>query len=142
MLILPPLRTKGDAAHLVPLSEPAMAILKSVEQNDSEFVFLTVTGRQINDWASRKLLLDNRLGDTFEAWRVHDLRRTCRTGLSKLRIAPHISEAVLGHAAPALIRTYDVHDLADEKRHALEAWGSVVQRLVNPEDNVVTMRRS
>ena len=56
---------------------------------------------------------------------MHDLRRTCRTGLSRLRIAPHVAEAVLGHAAPAIVRTYDVHDLADEKRHALEAWAGL-----------------
>ena len=67
MLILPPGRTKTDTPHLVPLSEPAMAILKSVEQNDSDFVFPTVTGRKINDWASRKLRLDQTLGDAVRA---------------------------------------------------------------------------
>ena len=122
MLILPPSRTKTDTPHLVPLSEPAMAILKSVEQNGSEFVFVTVTGRKFTIWASRKLRLDRTLGTAVRPWRVHDLRRTCRTGLSRLRIAPHVAEAVLGHAAPAIVRTYDVYDLADEKRHALEAW--------------------
>ena len=58
-----------------------------------------------------------------------------------LRIAPHVAEAVLGHAAPAIVRTYDLHDLADEKRHALEAWAGLVQRIVSDEDNVVAMRR-
>jgi hypothetical protein len=77
----------------------------------------------------------------FALWRVHDLRRTCRTGLSKLRIAPHVAEAVLGYAAPAIVRIYDVHDLADEKRHALEAWAGLVQRIISDEDNVVALRR-
>ena len=141
MLILPPSRTKTDTPHLMPLSEPAMAILKSVEQNDSEFVFPTVNGLKIANWSFLKRRLDSTLGKAVRPWRVHDLRRTCRTGLSRLRIAPHVAEAVLGHAAPAIVRTYDVHDLADEKRHALEAWAGLVQRTVSDEDNVVAMRR-
>lgn len=52
-----------------------------------------------------------------------------------------MAEAVLGHAAPAIVRTYDVHDLADEKRHALEAWAGLVQRIISDEDNVVALRR-
>ena len=52
MLILPPSRTKTDTPHLVPLSEPAMAILKSVKKNDSEIVFPTVTGLRITNWVS------------------------------------------------------------------------------------------
>ena len=41
----------------------------------------------------------------------------------------------------ALVRIYDVHDLADEKRHALEAWAGLVQRIISDEDNVVALRR-
>ena len=141
MLILPPSRTKTDTPHLMPLSEPAMAILKSVEQNGSEFVFPTVTGLKIANWSFWKRRLDSTLGAAVRPWRAHDLRRTCRTGLSRLRIAPHVAEAVLGHAAPAIVRTYDVHDLADEKRHALEAWAGLVQRTVSPVDNVVAIRQ-
>ena len=51
MLILPPSRTKTDTPHLMPLSEPAMAILKSVEQNGSEIVFPTVRGLKIANWS-------------------------------------------------------------------------------------------
>ena len=141
MLILPPSRTKTDTPHLMPLSEPAMAFLKSVQQNGSEFVFPTVTGLKIANWSFWKRRLDSTLGKVVRPWRVYDLRRTCRTGLSRLRIAPHVAEAVLGHAAPAIVRTYDLHDLADEKRHALEAWAGLVQRIVSDEDNVVAMRR-
>jgi integrase len=53
---------------------------------------------------------------------LHDLRRTCRTGLAKLKIAPHVSERVLNHAQDKIAGTYDVHDYLDEKREALEKW--------------------
>jgi integrase len=142
LLILPSSRTKTETAQLVPLSEPAMAILKPLFRDgfrDGDLVFRSLTGRQINAWGSLKPRLDKALGEAMRPWRVHDLRRTCRTGLSRLRIAPHVAEAVIGHSAPAIVRTYDVHDLADEKRHALEAWGSFVLRIVSPEANVIPL---
>ena len=46
-----------------------------------------------------------------------------------------------GTCRTGIVRTYDLHDLADEKRHALEAWAGLVQRIVSDEDNVVAMRR-
>ena len=141
MLILPPSRTKTHTPHLMPLSEPAMAILNSMERTHPDLVFPTVTGLKIANWSFWKRRLDSTLGAAVRPWRAHDLRRTCRTGLSRLRIAPHVAEAVLGHAAPAIVRTYDVHDLADEKRHALEAWAGLVQRTVSPVDNVVAIRQ-
>jgi integrase len=55
-------------------------------------------------------------------WDWHDLRRTVRTNLSRLRVAPHVAELVLGHAVTGLIKVYDLWDYADEKRDALERW--------------------
>jgi hypothetical protein len=34
----------------------------------------------------------------IEAFTLHDLRRTCRTGLSRLKVKPHIAERILKHA--------------------------------------------
>jgi integrase len=59
------------------------------------------------------------------AFTLHDFRRTCRTGLSRLKIAPHIAERVLNHA----IETYDVHDFMDEKREALDKWAAHLKGL-------------
>jgi hypothetical protein len=39
-----------------------------------------------------------------EEWTLHDIRRTVRTGLGKLGVAPHIAEAVLNHLPAKLIR--------------------------------------
>jgi integrase len=61
---------------------------------------------------------------------LHDLRRTCRTGLAKLKVAPHIAERVLNHAQERIPGTYDTHDYLDEKRAALELWAAHLQRLI------------
>jgi len=58
----------------------------------------------------------------ISAFTLHDLRRTCRTGLAKLKVEPHIAERVLNHAQEKIAGTYDVHAYLDEKRAALEKW--------------------
>lgn len=63
------------------------------------------------------------------AFTLHDLRRTCRTGLAKLGVEPHIAERVLNHAQEKIPGTYDVHDYVDEKRAALVKWADHVEAL-------------
>lgn len=60
----------------------------------------------------------------IQAFTLHDLRRTCRTGLARLKIEPHIAERVLGHAQEKIQTTYDTHAYLDEKRAALEKWAT------------------
>jgi integrase len=61
---------------------------------------------------------------------LHDLRRTCRTGLARLRVEPHIAERVLNHAQERIAGTYDVHDYLDERRAALDRWADHLRGLV------------
>jgi len=63
-------------------------------------------------------------------WTLHDLRRTVRTGLGKLGIAPHVAEAVLNHLPPKLIRTYDRNKYESEKRVALDQWATHLKTIV------------
>ena len=76
-------------------------------------------------------------------WTLHDLRRTLRTGLSRLGIRPDISERVIGHAVGGTLgQTYDTHEYRAEKLAALEAWNAHVMAAVEGRDaeNVVTLR--
>jgi integrase len=60
---------------------------------------------------------------------LHDLRRTCRTGLARLKIAPHVAERVLNHAQEKIPGTYDTHDYLEEKREALNKWAAHLEGL-------------
>jgi hypothetical protein len=62
----------------------------------------------------------------------HDLRRTLRTGLSKLRVDRDIREAVLAHTRPGVEGVYDRYDFQAEKMDALERWTAYVQGLASP----------
>jgi hypothetical protein len=44
----------------------------------------------------------------IEDWRLHDLRRTLRSGLAELGVSYEIAERVIGHTMPQLERTYNV----------------------------------
>ncbi len=63
---------------------------------------------------------------------LHDLRRTCRTGLGKLKIPPHIAERVVNHAQEKMVATYDTGEYLDEKRDALDKWAKHLKSLAEP----------
>ncbi|WP_372783491.1 tyrosine-type recombinase/integrase [Phenylobacterium sp.] len=78
----------------------------------------------------------------LEPWRFHDLRRTFATGLARLKIPVHVTEAVLNHKTGTIsgvAAVYNRYDYADEKRAALAAWGAYVERLTSatPSGNVI-----
>ena len=79
------------------------------------------------------------------AWRLHDLRRTCASGMARLGINLPVIEKVLNHASgtfAGIVGVYQRHSFADEKRAALEAWGNFVAALVEskPPSKIVRLR--
>jgi integrase len=123
-------RTKNGEPHHIPLSKPALAILKGGKRI-GPFVFTFSGTNPVTGWSQTKCRLDELVG--IPAWRIHDLRRTAATGLQKLKTPLQVTEAILGHTAGSragVIGIYQRHDYADEKRAALEAWGAHVTKLV------------
>ena len=91
----------------------------------------TTAGRGlISGW---KPALDKEL-QFAEPWRIHDLRRTVRSGLSLLSVPPHIAELVIGHVAGGIVKVYDTYDYVAEKRDALNRWANHLMRVVGESD--------
>ena len=67
---------------------------------------------------------------------IHDIRRTVRTGLSRLGVDETTAEIVIGHV-PGIVKVYDLHDRLDERREALTRWADYVARLMDPDCNVI-----
>lgn len=65
----------------------------------------------------------------IEPFTLHDLCRTCRTGLGRLKIPPHIAERVLNHSQEKMVATYDTGEYLDEKRAALDKWARHLRSL-------------
>ncbi|MEI6537710.1 MAG: hypothetical protein WCN98_20365, partial [Verrucomicrobiaceae bacterium] len=83
-------------------------------------------------------------GEPMAEWRVHDLRRTLATGLQRLGVRFEVTEAVLNHISGSkggVAGIYQRHDWKDEKRAALAAWASHVDRLLSgaPRSNVIQL---
>jgi integrase len=132
--LIPAENAKNGREMIVPLSDWAVREFEALKRSakKSPWVLPTV-GRepsgvrhvhpqQLTTSLSRCSARFSRAG--IEAFTLHDLRRTCRTGLAKLGIEPHIAERVLGHAQARIAATYDVYSYADEKRAALERWAA------------------
>jgi integrase len=142
-ITLPAERTKNKTAHTVPLSDTALAILKDIPRRaNRDFVFGIGQGGY-SGWSKSKADLDA-VVKLKEDWTLHDLRRTVRTGLGKLGIAPHVAEAALNHLPPKLIRTYDRNTYLVEKKTALDLWASHLMVAVAQASgaNVTTLRKA
>ena len=97
-ITLPGLRTKNKRSHIIPLSEPARAIIASIKPSKRIHVF----GRDdsgFHGWSKCRYRLDEKLGDAVADWVLHDLRRTAATRMAELGVQPHIIEAVINHVS-------------------------------------------
>jgi integrase len=64
-------------------------------------------------------------------WCLHDLRRTCASGMARLGVAPHVVEAVLNHKSGqvrGVAAVYNRYSYAAEKAAALDLWAEHVER--------------
>jgi integrase len=162
--IVPAARMKGKDGravdHVVPITADIAAILESLPRFKSgDYLFSVTFGKSpvwVSDKAKKRIdarmlrtlqAMAHRRGDdpsrvTLPPWVNHDLRRSLRTGLSKLRIDRDIREAVLAHTRPGVEGVYDRHDYQAEKKDALERWAAYVQSLATPAvtTNVVRLR--
>jgi integrase len=129
MIVLPPERTKNSREHSLPLSRQAQAILECLpHRNTTGFLF---GKRGFSDWDRGKQELDQRLG--IAPYRLHDLRRTCATGMAELGVQPHIIEAVLNHVSGhkgGVAGIYNRAKYEGEMRDALTKWADHVEALI------------
>lgn len=76
-------------------------------------------------------------------WRMHDLRRTARSLMSRAGVRPDIAERVLGHAVGGVEGVYDRHSYDVEKADALRKLAGLIERIANPpSDNVVPLHEA
>jgi integrase len=138
---LPAARTKNGRPHVVPLSSQAWSIIDAMPRiSGCDFVF---AGDRIG-YHRAKQRLDQRMPGVGP-WVLHDLRRTCATGLQKLGVRLEVTEAVLNHTSgtrSGIVGVYQRHDWAAEKSDALQRWADRIDALVTGKsgNNVYKMR--
>jgi len=127
---LPKARTKNEKQHIVHLSSQAIAVLKR-KKKQGPFVFSVHETKSFRNFAFAKRKLDDVSG--VKNWRLHDLRRTCVSGMARLGIPPHVADKVLNHQSGTIsgvAAVYQRHDFLDERKVALDRWGDHVAKIV------------
>jgi integrase len=128
--IIPKSRTKNGKAHIVHLSDQAMGVLKRADRQ-GPLVFSLLGTKPFQDFSRAKSLLDQFSGVT--GWRLHDLRRTCVSGMARLGVAPHVADKILNHQAGTIsgvAAVYQRHEFLSERRAALDVWGAHIDQVL------------
>jgi integrase len=156
---IPRAKAKNDRAHVVHLSELAVEIIDELPKisrrradgagtEPSPYLF-TTNERPVSGFSKAKDRLDKHMvrllraefeetgqdpgKAQIEGWILHDLRRTAATGMARLNIAPHVVDRILNHVSGTIrgvAAVYNRHAYLEERKAALEAWGSYVENLV------------
>jgi integrase len=136
--VIPAARCKTARDVLVPLSRAAQAIVRDMPRlGNGDLVFTTDGRTAIGSFSRSKRAIDLASGVT--GWTIHDLRRTARTLLSRAGIDADVAERCLGHAVVGVRAVYDRHQFEEEKRRAFEALAAQIERIVNPQPNIVAL---
>jgi len=139
---------KNDAERHVQLPTQAVEFLKQLRLVTDEYLFASErTGKPIQQKSLTEIKwhLQNpekvKTGSYLQPhqlwpkdmknWVPHDLRRTVRTGLSKMGCRSEVGEAILGHSRKGIDGTYDLHGYEAEARKWLQKWADYIDVLTS-----------
>jgi integrase len=94
------------------------------------YVFTSTASTPIRQFSSPKAKLDAASGVC--GWRLHDLRRSARSLMSRAGVNSDVAEKCLGHSRGDIIERYDLHKYLDEMRHAFELLSAQIETIINP----------
>lgn len=143
---LPGERTKNAHAHVVPLSDMAVAIIEEAmaDSGEGDVVFPCGKGSLSPVAVARTILRANatqRFG--IAPWSAHDLRRSALTQMARLGVAPIVLGHVANHRtttrAGVTLAVYTHYAYNSEKRAALDLWADRLAGIV-ASATVVPMR--
>lgn len=127
---IPKSRTKNAKVHVVHLCEQSLDVLKRARRQ-GPLVFSLLGTKPFQEFSKAKSVLDQLSG--VSGWRLHDLRRTCVSGMARLGVAPHVADKILNHQSGTIsgvAAVYQRHEFLAERRTALDLWGAHIGRLI------------
>jgi integrase len=138
---IPAARAKNGREHNIPLAQLALAVLADLQAEHglrlerdrkenpqaepSRWLFPAFRkdrDTHIEDKAAAHAIRRNREFLELPPFAVHDLRRSVRTGLARLRVDAITAKKLLNHKLEGMDAVYDVHPYTEEKREALTRW--------------------
>jgi len=119
-------RMKAGAEHIVPLSKPALSLLRSIPRVDgAEYVFPGLKkGKPIVDAAVSKVMREAAPGMTVHGW-----RSTFRDWAAERTSVPgEVAEAALAHTIQNKVEAaYRRTKYLDKRRHLMDLWADYLE---------------
>jgi integrase len=142
---IPPQRTKNWREHSLPLPMLARGIIGAIPIIENRDLVFTVGGRSApSNWSHAKHDLDSAMAAiakkergkavTIPHFTLHDLRRSCGSGLQHIGTTAETIERVLNHTSGVfadVAGTYQRDPLTDDMRTALSSWARYLQMVSN-----------
>jgi len=123
-------REKGVGGILV-LPMLAVDIINARPRFESNpYIFAGRGKTHFSGYSKAKAALDAKA--PMPEWRLHDLRRTARSLMSRAGVRPDIAERVMGHVIAGVEGIYNRHHYRDEKADALRRLATLVSSMINP----------
>lgn len=125
---LPASRVKNNHAHVVPLSDLAISIIKEAMAAGQGAALFPCNGSSLSPVAvARTILRANATGRFgIPSWSAHDLRRSALTEMARLGVAPIVLGHIANHRsttrAGVTLSVYSQYTYDKEKRQALDLW--------------------
>lgn len=126
--------TKTGVERYVQLSKQAIDFLKVLRMTSDNYLFPSqATKKPIqqkylteNSWRLRESgkMLD------IPHWTPHDLRRTVRTGLSRIQCPNEVAEAILGHTRGGVEGIYNLYAYDAECKKWLQSWSDYLENIM------------
>jgi integrase len=145
---LPGERTKNHTPLFLPLPQEARDLITTQGRVDEQDIVFSIGGKcEFRNWGHNKADFDKRVYRRLRAqarangkdpdevkplsnWRLHDLRRTARSLMSRAKVRSDHAERVLNHKIAGVGAVYDRHSYEDEKRDALERLAALLSQIV------------
>jgi integrase len=145
---IPAERVKTGKAFDIHLSAATMALLARAKAIDSPegFIFSGLRGGMVSKLAMARAMARLAKGlaeHKIERLKPHDLRRTFRTILARIQVAPHVAERCINHAdGNPLDAVYNAHDYRPQMIAAWDQVGAHLEALQAGGAAVVPLKRS
>jgi integrase len=137
---LPATRNKTKQELLRPLSGAARHVVAmALEQqiDGCKYVFTNDSVHALSGYSALKKQFDAACG--INSYTLHDLRRTTRSLMARAGVNVDIAERSLGHTIGGVRGVYDRHRYTEEMRQAYEALAALIERIIDPTDNVIAL---
>ena len=120
-------RAKTGARHEIPLTAAMRAVLSAQPRTTSPLVFPGRGNVRMAGWSK---LLPRAQRESGVDFRLHDLRRTTRTIMSRCGVMEDVAELAIGHGRRGLIAVYNKDQAWTARSEAFERVGTHIARVV------------